>query len=157
MEVELRDLAPGERRAVAFDERVTLHVDGQPVDAPARGEARIERTGRGARLGGRVEARVPLVCSRCLQPFTAALAADRDEEFLLGAGPEPHGGELGPDDFVQYVGADQPLDLSEVVRQHLQMAVPIAPLHSPTCRGLCPVCGTNWNERACGHLPSARR
>jgi len=28
----------------------------------------------------------------------------------------------------------------------------MAPLHATTCRGLCLVCGANWNERTCEHI-----
>jgi len=152
--VDVRDLAPGETLRAAFEEHLTLHGDGQPTEAQAHGEVRIDRTGQGVRLRGRIEAQADLVCSRCLLDFTGTLSVDLDEGFALGSGPQPDGGELGPQDFVQWVGPDHQLDVSEVVRQHLQIAVPMAPLHRPDCRGLCPVCGANWNEQRCEHVSS---
>ena len=156
MLVEIRDLAPGETLRVPFDERVTVHSDGTAVDAAARGDLRLDRAAQGVRLRGSVEARLPLVCSRCLSGYTDTLRAVLDEEFFLGAGPAPHGGELGPEDFVTWIDPDQHLDVTEVVRQHLQMAVPMAPLCRPDCRGLCPACGANWNEQRCEHERSER-
>jgi uncharacterized protein len=35
------------------------------------------------------------------------------------------------------------------VRQHLVLALPLAPRCRETCRGLCPQCGTNLNTGAC--------
>lgn len=154
MRVNVRELGTGAPIEASFDERLTLETDGQVVDARAHGEIWIERTGLDGRLRGRIEAEVPLTCSRCLARFTSRLAAELDEEFTTGPGPRVHGGELGPQDFVQWVGPEGELDVSEIVRQHLQMAVPMAPLHRPDCRGLCPVCGANWNERACPHISS---
>jgi uncharacterized protein len=31
------------------------------------------------------------------------------------------------------------------------LAVPISPLCSPDCLGLCPICGGNLNESVCQH------
>ena len=156
MRVDIRDLAPGETLRASFGEDLTLHGDGQPAEAQAHGEVRVDRTGQGVRLRGRIDAATRLVCSRCLVNFTDRLHVDLDEEFALGSAPQPHGGELGPEDFVQWVGPDHQLDVTEVVRQHLQIAVPMAPVCRPDCRGLCPVCGANWNEEICEHQVAVR-
>lgn len=148
--LNLRDLAPGERLRAPFSERIILQLDGQTVEAEAQGEVEVFRTGQGVRLQGRVEADVPLVCSRCLLSFHETVRAALDEELSLRP-PEPANGELGPQDFISWVGPEQQLDVGEVVRQHLQMEIPMAPVHRPDCRGLCPVCGANWNERSCEH------
>ena len=55
------------------------------------------------------------------------------------------------EDFIAWVGPGHEVDLTEIARQNLQMNVPIAPLHAKDCRGLCPICGANWNERGCEH------
>lgn len=152
MRVNLRDLAPGERLRAPFDERIPLQLEGQTAEAEARGEVEIFRTGQGVRLQGSVEADVPLVCSRCLVSFRETVRVTLDEEFSL----RPLGlarRELGPQDFISWVGPEQRLDVSEVVHQHLQMAIPMAPVHRSDCRGLCPVCGANWNDRSCEHQP----
>ena len=156
MRVDIRDLAPGETLRAPFEEHLTLHGDGQPAEAQAQGEVRVDRMGQGVRLRGRIEARALLVCSRCLVNFTDTLHVDLDEEFALGSAPQPHGGELGPEAFVQRVGPDHQLDVTEVVRQHLQIAIPMAPVCRPDCRGLCPVCGANWNEQICEHQEAVR-
>jgi len=74
--------------------------------------------------------------------------------FARVAESEPQGahGEvaLDRDDFVVPVGADDTVDLSEVVRQHLLLALPIAPRCREACRGLCPTCGADLNVGRCG-------
>jgi uncharacterized protein len=57
---------------------------------------------------------------------------------------------LGPEDFVSPVEAGDTVDVTEIVRQHLVLALPIAPRCSPACRGLCPKCGADRNEGPCG-------
>jgi len=154
--VDVRDLADGASLRAPFDERVSLQVDGQPVEAQTRGEVELSRTGQGVRLRGRVEATVALTCSRCLLPFQGTIRADLDEEFSLRPTPQARGA-LGPQDFITWVGPELHLDVTDIVRQHLQLAVPIAPRHRPDCRGLCPVCGANWNERLCPHAEALGR
>jgi uncharacterized protein len=41
------------------------------------------------------------------------------------------------------------IDLTEDVRQTLLLSFPLKNLCREECRGLCPRCGTNWNEQAC--------
>ena len=147
-------MAPGESATVEVVESIALQSDEGPVDARASGTLRVDRTDRGVLIGGRVRAQVPLVCSRCLIPFQATLDADVEEEFSLDQGPADAGGELSAEDFVSWVGPGHQVDLAEIARQNLQMNVPIAPLHAKDCRGLCPICGANWNERVCEHYLS---
>lgn len=45
---------------------------------------------------------------------------------------------------------DKWLDVNELVRQQLLLALPTRPLCRPQCRGLCPKCGTNLNQGDCG-------
>jgi uncharacterized protein len=56
---------------------------------------------------------------------------------------------LGPLDFVVPVGPDEVVDLSEIIRQQLVLALPIAPRCREECRGLCPSCGADLNAGRC--------
>jgi len=149
--VDARALGIGESVTVPVNEPITLQVDDQRLAAQASGTLRVDRTNHGVLVRGRVRAPVPLICSRCLIPFEATVNAEVEEELSL----EPvsgDGGELNAEDFVVWVGPSHEVDLTEIVRQDLQMNVPMAPLHAKDCLGLCPVCGANWNERACEHM-----
>jgi uncharacterized protein len=144
-------MEPGESVSLPVNESVALQIDEQPVAVQASGTLRVDRTHQGVLVRGRVKAAVPLTCSRCLISFQSGVETPVEEEFSLDAGAREEGGELGSEDFVSWVGPDHAVDLADVVRQNLQMSVPMAPLHAEDCRGLCPVCGTNWNERRCEH------
>lgn len=153
MRVAWRDLRPGEAAQAVLDERIPLQVDGAAADVTVRGEVEVTRTAQSVVLRGEVAAEVPLLCSRCLTPLHHPVQAALEEELSLDPAP-PTRGELMSGDVITWVGPDAELDVSDVVRQHLQMAVPMAPLCRPDCRGLCPVCGVNWNERRCEHEAS---
>jgi len=74
---------------------------------------------------------------------------DLAEEFL----PSIHvvtGAPLdAPEDEALRIDERHDLDLTEAARQYIETALPLQPLCSPTCQGLCPVCGTNLNVVTC--------
>ena len=41
------------------------------------------------------------------------------------------------------------VNLSDIVREQVLLAVPMKVICQPDCRGLCPVCGANRNVRQC--------
>jgi uncharacterized protein len=41
-----------------------------------------------------------------------------------------------------------------LLREQFMLALPMKPLHSEDCRGLCPECGANLNRTECGHKPA---
>ena len=56
------------------------------------------------------------------------------------------------DVVVGYYEGDR-LDLGEVVREQILLALPLKPLCREDCRGLCPACGQNRNLVPCGCPP----
>lgn len=45
------------------------------------------------------------------------------------------------------------VDITPDFREDILLQLPSHPLCSPTCKGLCPYCGKNLNEGACGCRP----
>ena len=51
------------------------------------------------------------------------------------------------------------IDLDPLVEEQVLLALPAYPVCEEGCKGLCPVCGQNQNEKACGcdrHVPDPR-
>lgn len=65
--------------------------------------------------------------------------------------PRPYGEEFQIDYSVQ---GQVDLDVTDDIRQEILLSVPVKYLCREDCRGLCPRCGTNWNERSCEHASS---
>ena len=84
---------------------------------------------------GKLHAPATLRCSRCLKTFEKPL---RVEQFVFHQ-------ELGAEDFV---------DLTANIREDIILELPQRALCRPGCKGLCPVCGSDWNEGACQCKPS---
>lgn len=109
------------------------------------------RTNDGILVRADLQTSVELSCSRCLTPFALPVRFRIDEEFLPTIDISTGARLPQPDDADDAVLIDRNhiLDLSEIVRQDLTLALPLIPLCRENCRGLCPNCGTNWNESDC--------
>ena len=78
-------------------------------------------------------------CGRCLRTVQGTLRARVQELFE----PDPREGET-------YLLAGDQIDLAPMVREVVLLELPIAPLCEADCAGLCPRCGADRNEVACG-------
>ena len=153
MRIDVAALEAGQVVHAAFSETIDSKTEDVLFDVPAAGDLQITRDRTTVRLRGMVESSTPLSCGRCLTPFRLPLRAYLDEEFLVdpGASSTPEQRELKDEDFIHPLGPELILDVTEVVRQHLLLELPMIPLCRPDCRGLCPQCGANWNETTCSH------
>ena len=57
--------------------------------------------------------------------------------------------EIEEDDLSTAFYRDETIDLGELVREQFYLVLPMKPLCTEGCRGLCPQCGTNLNRGAC--------
>lgn len=133
----------GSTRTYTLDEAAPDLGTDLAAIAPVRGTVRLMRTGQGILASATLSTRVRLACSRCLGDVEEDIAFAFDEEFRptidLATGlplPAP-----GPEDEWAAISELHILDLSEIVRQNVLLALPMKPLCSETCPGLCPMCG----------------
>jgi uncharacterized protein len=97
---------------------------------------------------GRLRARVPQVCGRCLEPFQVLVEPTVDARFVPNpSAPEER--ELEADDLETDVYAHGELDLEALLETETTLGLPMKPLCRAECRGLCPVCGGNRNTAPC--------
>lgn len=151
---ELKDEVGGRLR-VPLEVPHDLFVAGPDpvhVRVPFRGHAAAVNIDDAILVSVHLRGEAELECGRCLVRYNLPLALDFDEEFRAGeVKPDQDPAEQLEDDdrpYSLYQGDE--IDLTEVVRQHLLLALPMKPLCQETCRGLCPRCGKNLNEGDCG-------
>jgi uncharacterized protein len=111
---------------------------------------RLAKHGRDILVRGRLEGALELVCSRCLEPFSAPQAADFDLLLAptpLGQAPEEK--ELSREELDLDFYAGEIVDLEPLIREQIILMVPLKPLCREDCRGLCPSCGANLNRESC--------
>ena len=110
------------------------------------------RKGEEVRLTGKVSSTVQIDCARCLAPVPVSVDESFDLFYIPSVDPAAlkEERELGEEDLmIAFYRGDQ-IDLDDLVREQIELALPMARLCSNECRGLCPECGANLNEGQCG-------
>jgi DUF177 domain-containing protein len=103
---------------------------------------------------GRVRSSLELDCSRCLEPFLVPVDASFDLRYVPQAqnsGDEER--EIEEEDLTTAYHREGLLDVTELLREQFQLALPMKPLCTDGCRGLCPSCGMNLNKTRCDCAP----
>lgn len=142
---------------------------GYRASAPAHVEATLDKVERRVRLGAHTAAALTVPCGRCLRPVTLDVPVDfqmtlvpaeqsaDDEHASRDTGPVGGSFNAGAVDEETYSG--KVIDLDPIVREQIALALPGYPVCAEDCKGLCPVCGANLNDRECGcdrHVPDPR-
>jgi uncharacterized protein len=111
------------------------------------------------RLVGGVRTELELECSRCLEAFAMPIDREFDLRYLpAGADSETadagdEGDEVEDDDVAVTFYRDEQIDLNELLREQFYLALPMKPLCTEDCQGICPQCGTNRNSAPCDCHP----
>lgn len=126
------------------------------VVAPVEVSIDIEKAGGDAfRVTGRARTTLELDCSRCVEPFQLPVEGLFELRYVPEEQNEGDGErEITEDDLTTAFYREGSIDLIEMLREQFQLALPMKPLCSEACRGLCTVCGGNLNRTDCGHKPT---
>lgn len=134
--------APGE---LSLEDEYTSLTSETIVDGHAR------RKGDEVRLRGTIKAEVEAACDRCLRHVGMPVEVEFDTAFIpsesvAGAAENI---ELQEEDLgVSFFEGDS-IDVDELVREQILLALPVRLLCGEECRGLCPHCGSDLNANAC--------
>lgn len=160
MFIDVNKIGPG---GVGFDEPLKLDLPRpaddervKVVEARLRGAA-VPGT-RGVELAAHLEARVTLQCSRCLRSFEMPIASDFALTIVLEEPPAPPGEtetEVDERDIDLFAAADGRVDLATITREQIYLNLPLKPLCSTRCAGLCPTCGVDRNRIECDCVAEA--
>lgn len=141
----------GETRHAQLQSEIT---DIDPAIKPLsdlNGTVDLIRTNDGILVRANLHTTVELTCSRDLVEFAYPAHFAIEEEFyptidiITGARlPQPEDADQAVQIDIHHI-----LDLTEIVRQALMLALPMVPVCRNNCKGLCPNCGKNWNDGDC--------
>ena len=136
---------PGTTRDIVSTERVeglagVLGWVGE--DEPVRLDLVAESVLEGVEVTGSISGRMHLRCSRCLRDYDEPFRQRVEEIFYVGAPADEEDG---------YRVVGDTIDLEPMVRDVVVLGIPVTPVHTRDCRGLCPVCGADLNVTDCGH------
>ena len=102
------------------------------------------------RLVGHTKTTLEVPCSRCLEALTLRVDAAFDLRYQPHAENTGDGErEIEEDDLTTAFYQNDEIDLGQLMREQFYLALPMKPLCSENCNGLCPVCGTNLNTGNC--------
>jgi uncharacterized protein len=143
---------------ISEDEGLNVHhlyPEGEPTlgeDARLVGRTEVDlqatRAAEKVRLVGSLDATVGFECDRCLTPLSAKVEQSFDLLYMppLGAGDEY---ELHDDDLSIAFYQGDAIDVDDLVREQVELALPMTRLCGEACRGLCDQCGANLNQGDC--------
>lgn len=124
------------------------------IGVPAGGDLdldlRLESVMEGVLVSGEVTATVTGECSRCLEPVSDVLRV-RLQELYAYEGK----GEDGDDEAEESHMQGDFLDLEPALRDAVVLALPLSPLCSADCSGLCARCGERLDDLPEDHTHEA--
>jgi uncharacterized protein len=101
------------------------------------------------RAKGHVRVRMQAECDRCLE--LADFPVDSSFELYYRPVAEGYGEEKALDEGEAEMGFydGDGLELNDVLREFVLLALPMQKLCEENCKGICPVCGQNRNQNEC--------
>ncbi|WP_081880880.1 YceD family protein [Prescottella defluvii] len=134
-------------RVVPAPDRLGLDLVAIEQGTDVELDLRLESVSEGVLVTGSVHADTVGECSRCLEPFTTAVELRLTELFAY---PDSVTEETTEEDEVYRV-VDDEIDLEPVIVDAVGLELPLQPLCSDDCEGLCPECGVRLAIAESGH------
>jgi len=150
------------------DAPITIHID-EPVgtfpllagmqndkscciSGKIEGDVTVIREYDHIRVAGRITAPLALSCSRCLADYSSFIDTSftiffRKESPITPSVEDEL--ELGEMDLLSSSYSGDEIDLTHEIEEQIAMEIPLKPLCSEECRGLCHVCGIDLNTSSC--------
>lgn len=104
------------------------------------------------RVKGRISVKMEADCDRCLEPARFPL----DTDFELYYRPVVESSQVSHEVAIDETEAEMGfyegdgIELNDVLREEVLLELPMQRVCSEDCKGICPVCGQNRNQKDCG-------
>jgi uncharacterized protein len=101
------------------------------------------------RVRGHLAVQMEADCDRCLEP--AWFPIDSDFELYYRPVEEGYGEETAIDEGEAEMGfyEGDGIELNDVLREFVLLSLPMQRICSEACKGICPACGQNRNQKSC--------
>ena len=132
---------PGE---LTFDDEHTRLLDLLEVSG------RLSRKENQIILQGVLTTRIEVRCDRCLGAVTVPVETQFEVAYITAADYEStETAELQAEDLGFSIFDGEAINLDELVREQVLLALPTRLLCDEECKGLCPNCGSDLNINLC--------
>jgi len=140
VKIELAELLRqvGNEGDVEDSEKLSFPEYGLVLTKPVKVRLHLTNTGTSVLVKGTIQTEAELECSRCLDSFRRPINIEIAETYVK-QDPESSQGketELKESDFVYPVEKDNTIDLNELIRQNILLALPIKSLCDNNCKGV---------------------
>ena len=147
MKIEIFDI-PEEGLDIELEE--TPEVEDVKITQSFKAFLRIEKKAHEVFVDGLVTGEIELRCSRCLREFRQPIRS------LVKVIYHPIE-ELNREELVELKSEEMDIDFykegyidtKDIIRDQILLNIPMKPLCSEDCKGICPICGTDLNEFTC--------
>ena len=121
------------------------------LEGPLEVQLTVSRDGERFVMKGRLSGKLCLVCDRCLETYAFSLSHDFRLSLVLPKRWESDADEteLRSEDLTVGFISTTKIDLDDIIREQIYLALPIKALCENTCAGLCSRCGVNLNRETC--------
>lgn len=133
-----------------------FHVECR-VTAPLRAELTLLPMPGGCLVRGTLTGAVVQPCDRCTEEAPTVIAHTietfeslHSSEDQLSDDEEDESVDTDPSDHIRMEKGFPMLDLVSLCWEEFMLALPMRPLCTPKCQGLCAQCGANRNNGPCG-------
>jgi len=152
MRIELENLkgSKGDFAHVYQPEELNPVDDRIQLIAPIAVNGKVRLAGNEVFVNGHVETRAQVECDRCLKPIELPVNADFALEYITGSEYESTDvAELSEGEMSVAVFDGEAIDVDEIVKEQILLAVPTRMLCREDCKGICPECGIDRNTGEC--------
>ncbi len=132
----------------------TIHIDTLKVGpddytfaAPLSWQIDVMNTGEALLVAGEVSGMATTSCARCLEDMTFPVTGKIEGYYLIA--PDAAAPEDMDDDEFEVLSADKRISLTPLITAALMLEMPLQPLCSDECKGICPTCGQDLNKGTC--------
>ncbi|WP_076480606.1 YceD family protein [Williamsia sterculiae] len=134
-------------KTVVVDEPVGLDMIGIPAGSPIDLDMQLQSVSEGVLATGTVSGETRGQCARCLEPLNGTVNVFLTELFAY---PDSETERTTDSDEVRRVDHDH-IDLEQAVIDAVGLDLPMSPLCSDDCEGLCTECGVRLAIAEPGH------
>jgi len=145
---QLLKRATGSSRRYQMREGIEGIDPGLIIREPLVGQMEMVRTADGILVRGELTTAVELQCDRCLEPLIQKVEFKIEEEFRPAIDMSTEA-QLPYDEEETRIDEHHILDLIELIRQGIFLALPMHPVCQLDCLGFCDRCGQKLNEGPC--------
>jgi len=132
-------------------EALELCAQGASFEQPVKVDLSVSKSGNQLICRGKVKTSVRLECSRCLLVYGEPIISNLDFVVDFGESPIPMNQDRsGEDNYFVADSSSGSFQIDNLVRETIILSLPLKPLCSENCRGLCPICGADLNKSQCG-------